>query len=105
MFYDKDVDPGYRKSVPSFYGVFPDGVKARTISLLVLTLFTMCHVLSKCLGLALVWLTFGGDVACYYNGADVAVFFLTKIAQRDFFCKTRRLLSALGRHILRRPLS
>jgi hypothetical protein len=84
MFYEKDIDPVCRKSNPSFYGVFPAGVLARTKTLLVLMVFTMCHVLSRCLGLALLWSTFGGLAAAGFWVADFLLVCLIKVVQGDF---------------------
>jgi hypothetical protein len=85
IFYDKDTSEACRKMNPSFYGAFPDGGAARARTFLVLMVFTMCHVFSKCLGLTLLWVALGGPFALGMWAADLALYFLVKIVQCDFF--------------------
>ena len=84
LFYEKDTTPSCRASNPSFYGAIRDGVAARFATVLVLMVFTMCHVFSKCFGLALLWVTFGGQRAASFWLADLMLYFIIKGAQRDF---------------------
>jgi hypothetical protein len=86
MYFDKDVDPKCREWNPLFYGVFPTGVKKRLIAFSLLWLFSVAHVLSKALGVALLWATFGGPTVFRYYGAELGIVYLVKIVRCDFFC-------------------
>ncbi len=81
MFYDKDTNERGRLLNPSFYGAFPVGDARRTRVALALMTFTFCHVFGKCLGLALLWCTFGGFVAGFAWVIDLLLFILIKIAR------------------------
>ena len=52
--------------------------------MVVLVLFIMCHVFSKCLGLALLWATFGAGAASSFFVADFSLYCIIKALQGDF---------------------
>jgi hypothetical protein len=83
MYFDKDIDPNSRKLNPSFYGVFPDDIASRSIAYFWLFAFSLAHVLSKGLSLALLWATFGGAKVFMYYGAELGAFYLVKIVRDD----------------------
>ena len=83
MFFDKDVDPRNRRTNPFFYGVFLDDVTSRTHALFWLFVFSASHVLSKGVGVALFWTTFGGDAVFAYYGAELLAFFAVKVVRQD----------------------
>ena len=85
MYFDKDTDPNCRKWNPSFYGVFPDSKSARGVAFFWLFAFSLAHVLSKALGVALFLATFGGSSVFIYYGAELLVYFLVKVVQGDLW--------------------
>ena len=84
MFHDKDVHPENRKRNPTFYGTLPSHPPRRWAAMAALLVFSMCHVFCKCLGLTLLWTTFGGYDAGGFWLCDFLLYCLIKIAQGDF---------------------
>ena len=83
MFKDKDTDPTCRKLNPSFYGVF--NIDHSSLAFCSLFMFSGAHVVSKALGVALFWATFGGDACFIYYGCELVAFFIVKALRNDFF--------------------
>ena len=84
MFHDKDVQPESRILNPTFHGTLPSHAPRRWAAMGALLVFSMCHVFGKCLGLTLLWTTYGGYGAGGFWLCDFLLFCLIKISQGDF---------------------
>lgn len=84
MFHDKDRGDG-KEAAPEFYGALSEETLMRLASLALLTTFTMCHVFMRCLGLALLGVTFGAGLCFGIWFSDFILFILVKVARQDFF--------------------
>ena len=82
--YDWDTSPANRNAIPFFYGFVPDKALGRAVCFLSMMSLTFAHVLLQTLACALLAAT-NPKWLVYYLSADMALFFLYKIAKKDIF--------------------
>jgi len=82
--YDIDLDPYRRKNQPAFYGYVPGKAKDRMHVFIALCSISFFACGTRCMGIILLTLTFGGKVAFFEYLAEIAMLLLFKIARKDF---------------------
>ena len=87
--FDCDVAVKTRKNFPSFYGYIPDDNGLRTRTFVLMTLISALHNLSRSVGCALLVVAGGGRLLMSFVGVELGLFYLWKIARREFQGSTR----------------
>ncbi|GMI13689.1 hypothetical protein TrLO_g3306 [Triparma laevis f. longispina] len=82
--YDFDTSPDKRHKNPAFYGYVPDKAISRAVCFFSLMAFTYAHVLLLTFSCALLAIM-NPLYLIYFLSIDMALFFIFKIATRDFF--------------------
>lgn len=83
--FDMDVDVPKRKMSPRFYGYLPDDNGKRTRCLVLMTMISALHNISRSVGVALLAVTGGTSFVLSFVGGEMLAFFAYKILRRDFW--------------------
>ena len=82
--FDSDVDVTKRENSPEFNGYIPDDHRMRERCMVLMTLISAIHNISRSLGSALLLLSSKEMLVCFAGG-EIILFLLYKLARRDFF--------------------
>ncbi|GMI32162.1 hypothetical protein TeGR_g11318 [Tetraparma gracilis] len=82
--FDFDVSPQRRRDEPNFYGYIPDTASSRTLIFGCMIANGALLLLLRSVGTALLAMK-GGSYVVYYFACDMCLYFMYKIARRDFW--------------------
>jgi len=85
ILFDMDVDVPRRQNQPKFYGFMPDDNGLRGRCLILMTLISALHNVSRSAGCALLVAGDGRLVAVFVRG-ELTLYIVYKVLKGDFFC-------------------
>ena len=82
MAFDKDADVVGRRSQPKFYGYIPDNNGQQGLCLVLMTMISALHNVSRSLGVALLAASSNKKMVIYFVGGEIALYVASERSER-----------------------